>query len=92
MKWSLDNLKDKQAWMRVGYTFLVLVVTSFLWDYILYALILVWFVQTLCLLFSGKVLEQAVNYMRLFCMSFYQYVEYLTYSNPERPYPLDKLP
>ena len=92
MQWSLDNLKDTKLWLRVGYTFLVLVVVSIFWSYLLYAMILLWLVQTVLLLFTGQVLDSIATYSRLGLMSFYQYTEYLTYTSPENPFPLDRLP
>ncbi len=92
MQWSLDNLKDTKLWLRVGYTFAVLVVMSIFWNYLLYAMILLWLVQTVFLLFTGQVMDSIATYARLGLMSFYQYTEYLTYTNAEKPFPLDRLP
>ena len=92
MQWSLDNLKDGKIWLRVGYTFLVLFVLCIFWDYLLYALCLLWLAQTICLLFAGQVLDVVSNYVKLALMLFYQYTEYLTYTTSEKPFPLDRLP
>jgi len=92
MQWSLDNLKDKQLWLRVGYTFLVLFVVCLVWDYILYFLIFTWLAQSVCLMFTGQVFEQGTSYARLINMTFYQYLEYLTYISSEKPYPFNHLP
>lgn len=92
MAWSSDNLKDKQLWMRVGYTLLVLVVMGLFWDWLYFLLMLIWVGQSVCWMFSGKPNGQGVAYSRFFVMLFYQYLEYLTYTNSEKPYPMNYLP
>ena len=92
MRFSIDNLKDKQLWLRVGYTLLVLVIVGFVWDWLFSLLALIWIVQTVCWLFTGKVNGHCVAYGRFFVILFYQYLEYVTYSSSEKPYPMNHLP
>lgn len=92
MQWSFENLKNGQMWLRVGYTLLVLIVLGYLWVWIFYLLALIWFAQSIFWLFSGAVNEDGVTYTRFLSLSFYQYLEYLTYTSKEKPYPLDLLP
>lgn len=92
MSWSLENLKDKQLWLRVGYTLLLLIVVGYLWQWMYYLLALIWLVQTGFWLFSAKVNEDGATYMRFILLSFYQYLEYVTYTSNEKPYPLNYLP
>jgi len=92
MNWSLDNLKDTQIWLRVGYTLLVLLVLAYLWTWIFYLLALTWLVQTIFWLFSGQVSDSGVTYTRFLSVSFYQYLEYLTYTSKDKPYPISYLP
>lgn len=92
MEWTLDNLKDKRLWIRVGYTFLVFLILYAAWSKLFYVFTLIWVGQTVSWMLTGSVNQQGVAYTRFIIMLFYQYLEYFTYVSSDKPYPLNYLP
>ena len=92
MQWSLENLKDGRLWLRVGYATLVLVILTLCWHWIFYALLFLWLIQSFFWLFTGQISEQLAITTRFLVLTFYHYLEYLTYTTQQKPFPLDRLP